>query len=307
MSQNSHQLIIIGSGPAGLTAAVYAARAQLHPLLFEGPEPGGQLMGTTYVDNWPGTAHIRGSELMKQMREQAVSFGTQLVRQTIERVDFSKTPFTLWTKKEQFHTRSLIIATGASPKQLGCPGETTYWGKGVSTCAICDGALYQDKQVIIVGGGDTAMESASFMTHFTNKITIVHIRDSLTASAAMQARVVANPTIKIEYETTVSEIIGNGEHVTHAVLKNLKTNETKKIPTDAIFIAVGLRPNSAFLQGHITLDAGGFITCTNGTQTSVPGVFAAGDVTDPAYRQAITAAGSGCKAALEAERFLKNS
>lgn len=300
------QLIIIGSGPAGCTAAIYAARAQLHPLLFEGSEPGGQLMGTSYVDNWPGATHIRGIELMNQMREQARTLGTTFIRQTIESVDFSQSPFTLTTKKETYQTQSLLIASGASPRRLGCPGESTYWGHGVSSCAICDGAFFTDKHVVIVGGGDTAMESASFMTHFTNKITIVHILDHLTASAAMQKRVLTNPAIKIIYETTVSEIRGDGQQVQEVVLTNTKTKKTSTLSADALFVAIGIRPNSEFLKGHLALSAGGFITCAPGTtQTSVPGIFAAGDVTDPSYRQAITAAGSGCRAALDAERFLK--
>lgn len=303
---NPHPLIIIGSGPAGLTAGIYASRAQLAPLIFEGSAPGGQLMGTTAVENWPSEKSIMGPQLMKNMRENAQSLGAKLIRETIESVDFSQQPFTLKTKKNTYQARAIIIATGANPKRLGCPGEAEYWAKGVSTCAVCDGAFYKDKKVLIVGGGDTAMEDASFMTNFTKDITIVHILDKFTASAAMQQRIINNPTIKIIYQSTITAIEGNGSHVTQVTITNQMTGNVEKIAFDAVFIAIGITPNTALFKGQIELDKGGYIKQKpDSTETSVSGIFAAGDVADYRYRQAITSAGEGCKAALEAERYLK--
>lgn len=302
-----HKLIIIGSGPAGLTAAVYAARANLEPVLIEGTAPGGQLMGTTAVENWPGIKSIMGPQLMMNMREHAAHFGTQFIAGKVARTDFSKKPFTIWTDKDkELHAHSIIIATGAEPKRLGCPGETEYWGRGVTTCAVCDGAFYPDKRVIIVGGGDTAMEDASFMTKFTKKITIVHILDKLTASHAMQERVIDHPDIKIMYNSTISEIRGDGKHVSEVTITNQKTQEQTTLGTDAVFVAIGLKPNTSPFAGQIALNDYGYIVVNNHTKTSVEGVFAAGDVFDDKYRQAITSAGSGCMAALDAERYLKH-
>lgn len=302
-----HKLIIIGSGPAGLTAAIYAARANLQPLIIEGTAPGGQLMGTTMVENWPGQKSIMGPELMMNMRQHAAHFGTQFIPGKIARVDFSKKPFTVWTDKDkEFQAHAIIIATGAEPKRLGCPGEKEYWGRGVTTCAVCDGAFYRDQHVIIVGGGDTAMEDASFMTKFTKKITIVHILDKLTASHAMQERVINHPDIKIIYNSTVSEIRGDGKHVTDVTITNQKTQEQTKLEAAAVFVAIGLKPNTAPFAGHITLNNYGYILVKNHTNTSVEGVFAAGDVFDDRYRQAITSAGAGCMAALDAERYLSH-
>lgn len=300
-----HNVIIIGSGPAGLTAAIYLARSMLNPLIIDGQMPGGQLMGTSYVENWPGEKHIMGPQLMINMREHAKSVGTQFLPGIVERVDFSRSPFTVMTdKKVELKCRAVIIATGASPLKLGCPGEDTYWGKGVSTCAVCDGAFYKDKKVVIVGGGDTAMEDASFLTKFTDDITIIHIKDALTASVAMQKKVVDNPKIKIIYSSTVTEIHGNNGHVTGVTIMDQKTQKQTKLETDGVFIAIGLKPNTAVFKGHLDLNNYGYIKLEGETKTSVPGVFAAGDVFDDKYRQAITAAGSGCKAALDAERYL---
>lgn len=300
------KLTIIGSGPAGLTAAIYASRAQLRPLIIEGNTPGGQLMGTTHVENWPGHTRVLGPQLMMNLREHALHFGSRLLTQEIVAVDLSRRPFTLTThKQEKITTDALIIATGATPKRLGCPGENDYWGKGVTTCAVCDGAFYQNKKVIIVGGGDTAMEDASFMTHFTDDITIVHILDTLTASVPMQERVLNDKRITLIYSSTISAIEGDGERVTHARITNTQTNTEQRVPVDGIFVAIGLRPNTALFQGQLELNQQGYILHKQYTQTSVEGVFAAGDVADMRYRQAITSAGSGCMAALDAERYLK--
>jgi thioredoxin reductase (NADPH) len=305
--QNHRSLIIIGSGPAGLTAGIYAARANLKPLIIKGKNPGGQLMGTTAVENWPGNISINGPQLMINMQEHAAHFGAEFLDESIVSVDFKKKPFTVNTDTgTQLTADSIIIATGASPKRLGCPGEADYWGKGVTTCAVCDGAFYKDRKVVIVGGGDTAMEDASFMLNFTTQITIVHILDKLTASAATQARVINNPHINIIYKTTVSQIHGNGTHVTGATLVDQKTKETRNIDTDAIFVAIGLNPNVAPFKSHLVLNKYGFIEVKDQTNTSIPGVFVAGDVADYRYRQAITSSGAGCMAALDAERYLKS-
>lgn len=308
MSSEIKPLIIVGSGPAALTAGIYACRAGIVPLLIEGTAPGGQLMGTSYVENWPGAKRVLGPQLMMDMRAHTESLGAQFIHAEIERSDFSERPFKLWSTKNQlFKAQSVILATGSTPKRLGCPGESEYWGKGVTTCAVCDGAFYKDGKIIIVGGGDTAMEDASFMTNFTKDITIVHILDKLTASHAMQAPVLKNSNIKIIYDSTVTTIEGDGKHVTQAIITNKKTGATQTLQANAIFIAVGLNPNSAPFKGQIDLAPNGYVLVNNHTRTSVPGVFAAGDVVDYIYRQAITSAGTGCMAALDAERYLKNN
>lgn len=307
MSQDTiHNLIIIGSGPAGLTAGVYSSRAFLKPLLLQGDKPGGQLMGTTEVENWPGNKSIMGPKLMIDLQDHAKHFGTEIICELVTRVDFSQRPLVLETNKGKiFKTQSVIIATGARPNTLNCPGEKEYWGKGVTTCAVCDGAFYPNKKAVIVGGGDTAMEDASFMTKFTNEITIVHILDKLTASPAMQKRVLGNPKIKIIYNTTITEIKGNGQHVTELVLTNQKTGKTQIIPSDVMFLAIGQKPNTGIFKGQLELDKMGYIVLKDGSKTSVDGVFAAGDVADYKYRQAIVSAGSGCMAALDAQRYLE--
>jgi thioredoxin reductase (NADPH) len=299
------QLIIIGSGPAALSAAIYAARSSLRPLIIEGKTPGGQLMNTTYVENWPGHKSILGPTLMLQMREHAEHFGTRFVSDEVITIGVDQKPFLVETHKSKLHATALIIATGATPKRLGCPGEDYYWGKGVTTCAVCDGAFYRDKEVLIVGGGDTAMEDASFMTNFTNKITIVHILDKLTASHAMQQRVLNNPAITIIYNATVTAFEGDGTRVSQATITDQKSGKSYSMPIDVAFIAVGLYPNTRVLQGKVELDKFGYVSQKIYTQTSVPGIFAAGDVVDFRYRQAITSAGTGCMAALDAERYIR--
>ena len=308
-STTIHQLIIIGSGPAGLTAGVYAARANLKPLIIDGSEPGGQLMGTTAVENWPGEKSILGPTLMKNIREHATHTGCTFKSGEIVGVDFSKKPFMIKTKKdEELYAHSIIVATGATPKRLQVPGEERYWGKGVTTCAVCDGAFYQDKPVVIIGGGDTAMEDASFMLRYTNKITIVQIHAKLTASAAMQERVLGKPDINIIYNSTVSEIKGNDKGIAGVTITNQQTNETQQLAVNGVFVAIGLIPNTAAFKGHLKLEDNGYMIVKNHTRTSVDGVFAAGDVADYRYRQAVTSAGAGCMAALDAERYLeKNS
>ena len=301
------KLIIIGSGPAGLTAGIYAARANLEPLIIEGKQPGGQLMGTSYVENWPGNERILGPELMMNMHKHAKVAGCEFASGRVVRVDFSKRPFSLWTDKDHKYTcQSCILATGASPKKLGIPNEETYWGKGITTCAVCDAAFYKDKAVVIVGGGDTAMEDASFLHKFTNNITVVQILDKLTASPPLQKRILDNPDITIMYNSTVTAIHGDNSHLTGVTITNKKTEEQHTIKTDGLFLAIGLKPNSDPFKDQIEIDQWGFIRLTNHTTTSVEGVFAAGDVADPYYRQAITSAGSGCMAALDAQRYLSN-
>ncbi|BDC34678.1 thioredoxin reductase [Candidatus Dependentiae bacterium Noda2021] len=303
--QEVHSLIIIGSGPAGLTAAIYASRANLKPIVVEGKKPGGQLMNTTAVENWPGNISIMGPELMINMRKHAEHFGTRFISGEVTQVSLDSKPFIVKTAKEELKAHCIIIATGANSKLLGCPGEQDYWNKGVSTCAVCDGAFFQGKKVVIVGGGDTAMEDASFMLNFTDDITIVHIKSELTASHAMQQRVLNNKKITIIYDTTVTSIQGDGNKVTGVTLTNQKTHQTSTLPTDAVFIAIGLLPNTVPFKGKIDLNDYGYLIVHDHTKTSVEGVFAAGDVFDYRYRQAITASGSGCMAALDAERYIK--
>lgn len=301
-----HKLIIIGSGPAGITSGIYASRAALNPIIIEGKMPGGQLMATSYVENWPGENSILGPVLMKKLKDQAVNLGCQFIEEKIEKVDLKKKPFTLWTdKNKELKSESIIIATGSESRKLNCPGENEYWGKGVTTCATCDGAFYRDRPILIVGGGDTAMEEASFMTNFTNQITIVHILDKLTASPIMQQRILNNKNINIIYNSTITEIIGDGKHITQVIIENIKTKEQQTLKTDVLFLAIGLKPNSAIFKDQLELDKIGYIILKGETQTSVDGVFAAGDITDCKYRQAITSAGQGCKAALDAQRYLE--
>ncbi len=302
---NKENLVILGSGPAGLTAAIYASRAGLNPLIIEGPVPGGQLVGTTHVENWPGDITVLGPELIMRMKEHAKHFGTRFLTELVTSVDFKNKPFKLQTDSKTIFTNCVIIATGAMPKKLGCPGEDIYWGKGVSTCAVCDGFFYKDKKVLIVGGGDTAMEEASFMSHITDKITVVHILPELTASKPMQDRVLKNPQIKIIYEHGVAEILGNGNNVTGVILKNQKDQSTLKIDIDGVFLGIGLKPSTDIFKGQLELAKNGYIKVYGHTNTSIEGVFVAGDVADYKYRQAITSAGSGCMAALDAEKFLK--
>ncbi len=300
------KLVILGSGPAGLAAAIYAARAHLNPLVIEGRMPGGQLMSTSAVENWPGEISILGPDLMQKLRSQALHLGTRFLSEEIISADLSSRPFKLTTHRhKELACEALIIATGASPKKLDVPGEDTYWGKGVTTCAVCDGSFYRDKKVVIIGGGDTAMENASFMTNFTKQITIVHILPHLTASSSMQERVVHNKDISIMYESTVTAIEGNATRVTDVIITHQKTGAQQKLPVDGVFVSIGINPNTVLFKNQLELDSYGYIKLKEHTMTSVPGVFAAGDVCDNRYRQAITSAGAGCAATLDAERFLK--
>lgn len=305
--KKDYKLIIIGAGPAGLTAGIYAARAQLEPLIIEGPYPGGQLMGTTYIENWPGEQNILGPTLMMNMRDHAQNAGCTIISETVNHVNFEHKPFLITTHKHsELSAQTIVIATGATPKKLGCPGEKQYWGKGVSTCAVCDGTFYSKKKVIVVGGGDTAAEYASFLSKITDHVTIVHILDTLTASKSMQQHILENPHITILYNSTITEIRGNNSNVTEAVITNQKTNEQIVHPVAGIFLAIGYTPNTAIFKGKLALDSFGYINIHDYTKTSIPGVFAAGDAADYRYRQAITAAGGGCMAALDAERYLIN-
>ena len=302
-------VIIIGSGPAGLTAALYAARANLKPLLIEGLESGGQLMLTTAVENYPGFRDgIMGPDLMTEMRAQAERFGTEFVTGDVTAVDLGDSPFTVKTSETAWSGRALIIATGASARLLGLPSERALMGHGVSTCATCDGYFFRDKPIAVVGGGDSAMEEATFLTKFASRVTVVHRRAALRASKIMQDKAFANPKIAFEWNTEVEEIADTGQGVvTGAVLRNVQTGARKTLDVDGVFVAIGHTPNTRLFEGQIELDANGYIVPRGGARTSVPGVFAAGDVQDHVYRQAITAAGSGCMAAIDAERWLESS
>jgi thioredoxin reductase (NADPH) len=305
MTNDVRNTIIIGSGPAGLTAAVYTSRANLKPLMIEGIAAGGQLMLTTEVENYPGFVDgIMGPELMEQMRKQAARFGTEFISDDVTRVDFSKTPFEVYVGQDQYLAKSIIISTGAKARMLEIPGESELLGHGVSTCATCDGFFFRDKNLMVVGGGDSAVEEAIFLTKFATGVTVVHRRDSLRASKIMQDRAMENPKVDFLWDSVLTDIQGNGK-VSSATVKNLKTNEESDHPIDGVFVAIGHIPNTALFEGQLKL-TGGYIE-TNGTdtRTSVPGVFAAGDVVDFKYRQAITAAGMGCMAAIDAERYLE--
>ncbi|MFH1711805.1 MAG: thioredoxin-disulfide reductase [Patescibacteria group bacterium] len=300
-----HDVVIIGSGPAGYTAAIYTARANMNPMLIAGQELGGQLMQTTEVENWPGDPDgVFGSELMDRMRKQAEKFGTQMISDIVTEVDFSNSPFVIKTEDEEYHAKTVIIATGASARWLGLPGEERLKGKGVSACATCDGFFFKDKKVIVVGGGDSALEEATFLTKFAAEVIIMHRRDELRASKFMQDRAMNNPKISFMWNTEPKEYLGEEKLEAVKVLNN-QTKEETIVKTDGLFAAVGHKPNTEIFVGKLNLDQKGYIeTQPDSTKTSVEGVFAAGDVADPWYRQAITASGTGCIAALEAERYL---
>jgi thioredoxin reductase (NADPH) len=301
-------VVIIGSGPAGLTAALYAARANLKPLLIEGLEAGGQLMLTTMVENWPGFRDgIMGPDLMTEMRAQAERFGTEVVQGQVTSVTLGERPFTVQLSDGRtFTAEALIVATGASARWLEIGSDRKLSGHGVSTCATCDGYFFRGKPIAVVGGGDSAMEEAIYLTKFASKVTVIHRRDTLRASKIMQDKAFANPKIEFVWDSEVAEVrdVGKGE-VTSIVVRNLKTGSLTELPLDGIFIAIGHTPNTDLFKGQLALDKTGYIVTHDGTRTSVPGVFAAGDVQDHIYRQAITAAGSGCMAAIDAERYLE--
>ncbi len=309
MSKIQRNVIIIGSGPAGLTAAVYAARANLSPLLIEGAQAGGQLMITTDVDNFPGFPEgIQGPQLISDMRQQAKRFDTTFLQGDVTEVDLSSRPFRVVVDEENtYQSKAIIICSGARAKLLGLPSESRLMGNGVSACATCDGFFFRDKSVFVVGGGDTAVEEAIFLTRFATKVTIIHRRDTLRASKILQDKARQNQKIDFLWDSAVSDITSDTSgRIEGLVLKNLKTAETSHKKADGLFIAIGHSPNTHLFKGQLELDKAGYIiTQADRTQTSVPGVFAAGDVQDPSYRQAITAAGTGCMAAIDAERFLE--
>jgi thioredoxin reductase (NADPH) len=302
----TRNVIIIGSGPAGLTAAIYAARANLKPLLIEGLEAGGQLMLTTEVENFPGHRDgIMGPDLMAEMRAQSEKFGTDIIQGNVTSVDLCAVPIVVTTSDAEYRAKTLIIATGASARLLGLPAERTLMGHGVSTCATCDGYFFRGQEIAVVGGGDSAMEEAVFLTRFASKVTLVHRRDTLRASKIMQDKARANPKIAWMLDHEVEEIhdTGKGE-VTSMVVRSNKTGVTTEIPVHGVFVAIGHTPNTALFRGQLELDQNGYILTHDGAKTSVAGVFACGDVQDHIYRQAITAAGSGCMAAIDAEHHL---
>ena len=302
---SSYKIIIIGSGPAGLTAGIYAARAELRPLILAGTTYGGQLMLTTDVGNYPGFVEdIQGPELIDRMLKQAERFGAKILFKDAGKVDFSARPFKIWADGEEYQAESVIVATGASTKWLGLPSEERLRGKGVSSCATCDGFFFKDKKIVVVGGGDTAMEEALFLTRFTNEVTVIHRRDALRASKIMQKRAFANPKIKFIWDSGVTEVLGESE-VRGVKLKNLKTGEEREFAAEGVFVAIGHEPNTKFLQeSGLELDETGYIRVYEGSRSNLEGVFVAGDVHDHVYRQAITAAAAGCKAAIDAERWL---
>jgi thioredoxin reductase (NADPH) len=299
-------VLIVGSGPAGLTAALYTARANLHPIVLEGYEAGGQLMTTTEVENYPGfPTGIMGPELMAKMREQAQRFGAEFITADASKVDLSEAPFQAWADDIAYSGKSLIIATGAKARMLGLPNERQYLGRGVSTCATCDGFFYRDKGLVVVGGGDSALEEATFLTRFATNVTVVHRRDRLRASKVMQDRAFANPKIDFAWNTQVTDVLGD-QTVTGVRLRDVNTGEERELDVEGVFVAIGHTPNTDVFAGQLELDDAGYILVKEpGTATSVDGVFAAGDVVDHTYRQAVTAAGMGCAAAIDAERWLE--
>jgi len=306
-----HTLIVIGSGPAGLTAALYAARANLSPVVFEGIQPGGQLTITTEVENYPGFPQgILGPELMDQLRAQAQRFGAQSLFKHVSKVDVRSRPFHIWSDEEEYTADALIVATGASARLLGLPSEKEYMGYGVSACATCDGFFCRSLEVVVIGGGDTAVEEATFLTKFASKVTIIHRRDALRASKFMQEKASKNPKIAFLWDSIIEEILGKNENGKKSVagvrVKNVKTGMTTEMKTDGVFIGIGHKPNTDLFKGQLDMDVAGYlVTKGKGTATNVQGVFAAGDVADSVYRQAITAAGSGCQAAIDVERWLE--
>ena len=310
MNENNgtlRKVIIIGSGPAGLTAGLYAARANLNPLVLEGTQPGGQLTITTDVENYPGFPDgILGPELMDKMRHQASRFGAECKYETVSEVDFSERPFKIKTEKGEYIGDSVIISTGASALFLDVPGEKEYMGRGVSACATCDGFFFSNQEIVVVGGGDTAMEEATYLTKFAKKVHVVHRRDELRASKTMQDRAKKNEKIEFIWDTVIDEIVGDENAVNGVKLRNIKTGEESDFPVEGVFMAIGHTPNTSIFKGKLDMDDVGYLKLENGsTKTNIEGVFAAGDVADHVYRQAVTAAGTGCMAAIDAERWLE--
>lgn len=301
-----YDVIIIGSGPAGYTAAIYAARADLTVMMLQGYQTGGQLMLTSEVENYPGfETGVLGPEMMEKFEAQARRFGTAMVPEDVTAVDFSERPFRITTDSEDYTARAVIIATGASAKWLGLPSEQRLQGRGVTACATCDGFFFKNKDVVVIGGGDTAMEEALFLTRYVNSVTIIHRRDSLRASKIMQDRAFKHPKISFIWDTEVTEVLGE-DAVTGLRLRNVKTGEERTFPTQGLFLAIGHQPNTSLFKGLIDMDKAGYIVPTEYTMTNIPGVFAAGDVTDHRYRQAVTAAGDGCRAAIDVERWFES-
>ena len=303
MSQ-SERVVIIGSGPAGLTAAIYAARADLAPLMIEGLEAGGQLMLTTDVENYPGYPDgIMGPEMMDLFRKQAERFGTRIVTSDVTAIDFSKPPFGIWVDQDEYRTDAVIVASGASARWLGIPGEEKLRGHGVSACATCDGFFFRDREIMVVGGGDSAMEESLFLTKFASKVTIVHRRGEFRASKIMARRALEHPKIDIRWDSVVEEILGDNA-VSGVRVRNVATDAIEEAATEGVFVAIGHDPNTSLFQGVLYLDDNGYLKTYHNTMTSVEGIFASGDVVDHVYRQAVTAAGMGCAAAIDVERWL---
>ena len=303
------KVIIIGSGPAGLTAAIYSARANLSPLVFEGIQPGGQLTITTDVENYPGFPDgVMGPDMMDKFRKQAQRFGAECLFQTVEKVDISKQPFSVWANGQKYQSESIIISTGASAKLLGLDAEKELMGNGVSACATCDGFFYKDKKVVVVGGGDSAMEEATFLTKFASEVIIIHRRDEFRASKIMVERAIKNPKISIKYNSIVKNIIGTKDSGVQSIeIEDVKSKTTSVFNCDGVFMAIGHVPNTKIFNSSLSLDENGYIkTMPDSTHTNIAGVFACGDVQDSIYKQAVTAAGSGCMAALDAEKWLEN-
>jgi thioredoxin reductase (NADPH) len=306
-----HNVLIIGSGPAGYTAALYAGRADLSPVVLAGSQPGGQLTITTDVENYPGFPEgIMGPEMMELFKKQAERFGTEVIQEHVDRVDFSKRPFRAWVGEKEYQAKSIIISTGASAKWLGLESEVTFGGYGVSACATCDGFFFRGKTVAVVGGGDTAMEEADYLTKHASKVYLIHRREEFRASKIMVDRVLANPKVEVIYNTAVEEILGQTDpfpKVSSVRLRNTQTSEISHLDLDGVFIAIGHKPNSDLFKGILDMDETGYLLVQPGTtRTNIEGVFAAGDISDSTYRQAITAAGSGCMAAIDAERWLSH-
>ena len=302
------KVIIIGSGPAGFTAAIYSSRANLSPLLFEGDQPGGQLMTTTDVENYPGFADgVMGPEMMQVFRKQAERFGTKIISQLVDKVDFSKRPFKVWSNGKEYQAQTVIISTGATAKLLNIESEKKFWGKGVSACATCDGAFFKNVEVAIVGGGDTAMEEALFLTRYATKVHVIHRRDSFRASKIMADRVMNHEKINVIWNSEIEEVYGD-RIVRGVKIKSTKDGSISDLKVEGLFIAIGHKPNTDIFKGQLEMNEVGYlITKPDSTYTNVDGVFACGDVQDPVYRQAVTAAGTGCMSAIDAERWLEKN